>query len=95
MNLYHASHDDLRRECREDELFLTIESLRCELLEVAKQRSLSDHTVLELSQRLDGYIVLAQNKMMENLRSRKSGSAVHDKKPKNNQRLRSKPALQQ
>ncbi|RQW10409.1 aspartyl-phosphate phosphatase Spo0E family protein [Paenibacillus rhizophilus] len=58
------------RECREEELFITIESLRCELLEVAQQRSLSDRTVVELSERLDSYILLAQNKMMENLRSR-------------------------
>lgn len=71
-----------RRDYKEDELFITIESLRCQLLEVAEERSLSDHTVLELSQRLDGYILLAQNKMMENLRSRKdsitmSKVAVH------------------
>lgn len=59
------------REHREDELFLTIERLRVELLEVAKQRSLSDCVVLELSQKLDGYILLAQHRMMENLRSRK------------------------
>ncbi|MRN54178.1 Spo0E family sporulation regulatory protein-aspartic acid phosphatase [Paenibacillus sp. LC-T2] len=49
---------------------MTIESLRCELLEVAQQRSLSDRAVLELSERLDGYILLAQNKMMESLRNR-------------------------
>ncbi|MDT3425497.1 hypothetical protein J2Z22_001013 [Paenibacillus forsythiae] len=62
------------RECREEELFVTIESLRCELLEVAQERSLSDRTVVELSERLDSYILLAQNKMMENLRTRKSSS---------------------
>ncbi|BCG61450.1 MULTISPECIES: aspartyl-phosphate phosphatase Spo0E family protein [Paenibacillus] len=62
--------NDYVRECREEELFITIESLRCELLEVAQQRSLSDRTVVELSERLDSYILLAQNKMMENLRSR-------------------------
>ncbi|ULO10185.1 aspartyl-phosphate phosphatase Spo0E family protein [Paenibacillus sp. 19GGS1-52] len=53
---------------------MTIESLRCELLEVAQQRSLSDRTVLELSERLDGYILLAQNKMMESLRNRNEGA---------------------
>lgn len=60
------------RESHEDELLLTIESLRGELLEVAMQRSLSDRVVVELSERLDGYILLAQNKMMENLRKRQS-----------------------
>lgn len=65
------------REYREDELLVTIESLRCELLEVAEQRSLSDRAVLELSQKLDGYILLAQNRMMENLRSRKKSIAMN------------------
>ncbi|MCL6601978.1 MAG: aspartyl-phosphate phosphatase Spo0E family protein [Paenibacillus sp.] len=55
---------------------MTIETLRCELLEVAQQRSLSDSTVVALSERLDRYIVLAQNKMMEGLRSRKSGTSL-------------------
>ncbi|GGF97569.1 hypothetical protein GCM10010912_47870 [Paenibacillus albidus] len=76
MNLYRAfSQDDPRLDSREDELFMTIESLRCELLEVAQQRSLSDRAVVELSERLDGYILLAQNRMMESLRSRKAGAA--------------------
>ena len=65
------------RDYREDELLVTIESLRCELLEVAEQRSLSDRAVLELSQKLDGYILLAQNRMMENLRSRKKSIAMN------------------
>lgn len=66
-----------QKHYREDELFVTIESLRCELLEVAEQRSLSDRAVLELSQKLDGYIILAQNRMMENLRSRKKSITMN------------------
>ncbi|MEK4292708.1 hypothetical protein BSK65_19770 [Paenibacillus odorifer] len=77
MTLYQGSSEKAyRRDYREDELFVTIESLRCELLEVAEQRSLSDHAVLELSERLDGYILLAQHKMMENLRSRKASATA-------------------
>lgn len=93
MNLYRTSHEN-RRDYREDELFITIESLRSELLEVAQERSLSDDRVVELSQRLDGYIVMAQNKMMESLRSRKNGTAVYSSKSKI-QRVRSKAALRQ
>ncbi|OKP78195.1 hypothetical protein A3844_16505 [Paenibacillus helianthi] len=94
MNLYQNSPVELGKEYREDELFITIESLRCELLEVAQERSLSDHVVLELSQRLDGYIVLAQNKMMESLRSRKNTVNTFGKNTKS-QRIRNKAALQQ
>ncbi|MHA6534585.1 aspartyl-phosphate phosphatase Spo0E family protein [Paenibacillus sp. BAC0078] len=94
MSLYQNYPVELLKEYREDELFITIESLRSELLEVAQERSLSDHVVLELSQRLDGYIVMAQNKMMESLRSRKSAAAAYGKKPKTH-RARSKAALQQ
>ncbi|MBW4082169.1 aspartyl-phosphate phosphatase Spo0E family protein [Paenibacillus sp. S150] len=93
MNLYQNSLAEFAEDYREDELFITIENLRCELLEVAQERSLSDHAVLELSQRLDGYIVLAQNKMMENIRSRKN-AAAYGKNTKI-QRIRSKAALQQ
>ncbi len=67
---------------KEDELLVTIESLRCELLEVAEQRSLSDRAVLELSERLDSYILLAQNKMMENLRNRKAGITSYSRSSK-------------
>ncbi|OKP98551.1 hypothetical protein A3849_10405 [Paenibacillus sp. P46E] len=63
-------------------------------MEVAQERSLSDHVVLELSQRLDGYIVLAQNKMMESLRSRKNTVNAFGKNT-NSQRIRNKAALQQ
>lgn len=95
MNLYQACHEGpRRRDYREDELFITIESLRSELLEVAQQRSLSDHTVVELSQRLDGYIVMAQKQMMESLQARTSGAAAFGKISKC-QRIRSKAALQQ
>ncbi|MEK3790751.1 aspartyl-phosphate phosphatase Spo0E family protein [Paenibacillus sp. FSL R7-0204] len=94
MNLYQNSPDANGRDYREDELFLTIENLRSELLEVAQERSLSDHTVLELSQRLDGYIVMAQNLMMESLRSRKNGAAPYGKNKKS-QRIRNQAALQQ
>ncbi|MNI83432.1 hypothetical protein D3C73_1402330 [compost metagenome] len=64
------------------------------MLEVAQERSLSDHTVVELSQRLDGYIVMAQNKMMESLRSRQKEAAVYGTITKS-KRVRSKSALQQ
>ncbi|KWX76263.1 aspartyl-phosphate phosphatase Spo0E family protein [Paenibacillus jilunlii] len=94
MNLYQNSSAELGKEYREDELYITIESLRSELLEVAQERSLSDHAVLELSQRLDGYIVLAQNKMMESLRSRKNAAAAYGKKTKS-QRIRNNAVLQQ
>lgn len=94
MNFYRTSHEEPRRDYREDELFITIESLRSELLEVAQERSLSDHTVVELSQRLDGYIVLAQNKMMESLRSRQKEDAPYGKITKS-KRVRSKAAFQQ
>lgn len=78
VTLYQGSSENIyRRDYREDELFVTIESLRCELLEVAEQRSLSDHAVLELSERLDSYILLAQRKMMENLRSRKASATAY------------------
>lgn len=93
MNLYRTSHDHIR-DYREDDLFITIESLRSELLEVAQERSLSDDRVVELSQRLDGYIVMAQNQMMESLRSRKNGAAVYSNAAKA-QRVRSKAALRQ
>ncbi len=70
-------HDAYRTDFKEDELSTTIESLRCQLLEVAQHRSLSDNVVVELSKQLDGYIVLAQNKMMERQRSRKADSSAH------------------
>lgn len=80
MTISQGSSKNIHRsDYREDELFVTIESLRCELLEVAEQRSLSDRAVLELSERLDSYILLAQNKMMENLRSRKAGKATYSR----------------
>lgn len=94
MKFYRTSHEEYRRDYREDELFITIESLRSELLEVAQERSLSDHMVVELSQRLDGYIVMAQNKMMESLRGRQNEAAPYGKITKSN-RVRSKSALQQ
>jgi hypothetical protein len=72
-----SSHDEYRSGSREDELLITIERLRCELVEVAEQRSLSDRTVVELSERLDKYILLAQNRMMEGLRSRKTAGGAH------------------
>ena len=75
--LFKGSSQKHSRDYREDELFVTIESLRYELLQVAEQRSLSDRTVLELSQKLDGYILLAQNRMMENLRGRKKSISIN------------------
>ncbi|MDQ0192290.1 aspartyl-phosphate phosphatase Spo0E family protein [Paenibacillus wynnii] len=76
MLIQNSYPDEYPNDFREDELFMTIETLRCELLEVAQQRSLSDSTVLALSERLDRYILMAQNKMMEGLRSRKSGTSL-------------------
>ncbi|MNJ33085.1 Spo0E like sporulation regulatory protein [compost metagenome] len=46
------------------ELMDTIENLRSELMNAAGNSSFSSETVLELSQRLDKYIVLAQNQML-------------------------------
>lgn len=74
MLIQDSSRDEPTREYGEEELFITIESLRCELLEVAQKRSLSDRTVVELSERLDRYILQAQKTMMEGLRSRKTGN---------------------
>jgi len=83
VKLYQDSSKTMyKRDQREDELFVTIESLRCELLEVAEARSLSDRAVVELSERLDTYILLAQNKMMENMRSRKSGAQAYTRNSK-------------
>ncbi|WP_232436773.1 aspartyl-phosphate phosphatase Spo0E family protein [Paenibacillus senegalimassiliensis] len=42
----------------------TIEHLRLELMNAATQDNFSSGTVLELSQRLDRYIVLAQSQML-------------------------------
>ncbi|MEK4159062.1 MULTISPECIES: aspartyl-phosphate phosphatase Spo0E family protein [Paenibacillus] len=78
----NSSKNNHRKDYKEDELLVTIESLRCELLEVAEQRSLSDRAVLELSERLDSYILLAQNKMMENLRNRKAGITSYSRSSK-------------
>lgn len=78
----NSSKNNHRKDYKEDELLVTIESLRCELLEVAEQRSLSDRAVLELSERLDSYILLAQNKMMENLRNRKVGITSYSRSSK-------------
>ncbi|MNP72109.1 hypothetical protein D3C76_1685940 [compost metagenome] len=50
--------------------------------------------VVELSQRLDGYIVMAQNKMMESLKSRQKEPVPYGVIPKK-KRVRSKSALQQ
>lgn len=49
----------------EDELSTRIERLRRELLEAARHRSLSDDRVIELSQRLDTVVLLAQKKKLE------------------------------
>ncbi|WP_240479735.1 aspartyl-phosphate phosphatase Spo0E family protein [Paenibacillus wynnii] len=76
MSIPNSYPDEYTNNFREDELLMTIETLRCELLEVAQQRSLSDSTVVALSERLDRYILMAQNRMMEGLRSRKSGASL-------------------
>ncbi|MNP60972.1 Spo0E like sporulation regulatory protein [compost metagenome] len=46
------------------ELLVTIEHLRSELIIAAEDGDFSNDTVLELSQRLDKYIVLAQTQML-------------------------------
>ncbi|GAA0134610.1 hypothetical protein YSY43_14500 [Paenibacillus sp. YSY-4.3] len=46
------------------ELMDTIENLRAELMNAAGNSNFSSETVLELSQRLDKYIVQAQNQML-------------------------------
>lgn len=46
------------------ELMDTIENLRSELMNAAESSNFSSETVLELSQRLDKYIVQAQNQML-------------------------------
>lgn len=47
-----------------NDLKATIEHLRLELMNAATQDNFSSGTVLELSQRLDRYIVLAQSQML-------------------------------
>ncbi|MNB65786.1 Spo0E like sporulation regulatory protein [compost metagenome] len=74
-------------ESRDEELLVTIESLRGELLEIARERSLSDRAVVELSERLDRYILLAQHKMMENLRSRQGGGIYDGEAPPSRRRM--------
>ncbi|MDO3410154.1 aspartyl-phosphate phosphatase Spo0E family protein [Saccharibacillus sp. CPCC 101409] len=44
----------------EDPLYMMIEHLRHELQKITEHKSFSDRDVVELSQRLDAYIVLAQ-----------------------------------
>lgn len=46
------------------DLKATIENLRLELMNAATQDNFSSGTVLELSQRLDRYIVMAQSQML-------------------------------
>lgn len=47
-----------------NDLKATIEHLRLELMNAATQDNFSSGTVLELSQRLDQYIVMAQSQML-------------------------------
>lgn len=46
------------------ELMDMIERLRSELMDAAEQGSFNSDTVVQLSQRLDQYIVMAQNQML-------------------------------
>ncbi|WP_247681941.1 aspartyl-phosphate phosphatase Spo0E family protein [Paenibacillus sp. Marseille-P2973] len=46
------------------ELMDMIEHLRSELMNAAEQEDFNSVTVVELSQRLDQYIVMAQNQML-------------------------------
>ncbi|WP_068782802.1 aspartyl-phosphate phosphatase Spo0E family protein [Paenibacillus phocaensis] len=46
------------------DLKATIEHLRLELMNAATQDNFSSGTILELSQRLDQYIVMAQSQML-------------------------------
>ncbi|WP_028538059.1 MULTISPECIES: aspartyl-phosphate phosphatase Spo0E family protein [Paenibacillus] len=47
-----------------NDLKATIEHLRMELMNAATQDDFSSGTILELSQRLDQYIVMAQSQML-------------------------------
>jgi hypothetical protein len=47
-----------------NDLKATIEHLRLELMNAATQDNFSSGTILELSQRLDQYIVMAQSQML-------------------------------
>ncbi|MFD1177431.1 aspartyl-phosphate phosphatase Spo0E family protein [Paenibacillus puldeungensis] len=47
-----------------NDLKATIEHLRSELMSAATGNNFNSGTILELSQRLDQYIVLAQNQML-------------------------------
>lgn len=46
------------------ELMDMIEHLRCELMNAAEREDFNSAAVVELSQRLDQYIVMAQNQML-------------------------------
>lgn len=65
--VYHVLRNISRTGSRSkisEELVNAIESLRSELNQAAGNNNFSSDTVLELSQRLDKYIVLAQNQML-------------------------------
>ncbi|MCQ4088081.1 aspartyl-phosphate phosphatase Spo0E family protein [Saccharibacillus sp. JS10] len=49
----------------EEPLYSMIERLRQELLKITEHKSFCDRDVVELSQRLDTYIVLAQRQKLE------------------------------
>lgn len=57
----------------EEPLYTMIEHLRHELLKITEHKSFCDRDVVELSQRLDAYIVLAQRQKSQppNVRARK------------------------
>ncbi|AWB46785.1 aspartyl-phosphate phosphatase Spo0E family protein [Paenibacillus sp. CAA11] len=59
---YTLNRPAVRSKVNED-LLATIERLRSELVALSADRSFSSDSVLELSQRLDKYIVLAQRQM--------------------------------
>lgn len=48
----------------EEPLYTMIERLRHELLKITEHKSFCDRDVVELSQRLDAYIVLAQRQKL-------------------------------
>ncbi|WP_334074719.1 MULTISPECIES: aspartyl-phosphate phosphatase Spo0E family protein [Paenibacillus] len=60
----NGSNPNLRRPRVSAELLDKIEHLRAELMHVADQTNFSSEAVVELSQRLDHYIVLAQTQML-------------------------------
>ncbi|GGN93543.1 hypothetical protein GCM10010969_07410 [Saccharibacillus kuerlensis] len=61
----------------EEPLYTMIEHLRHELLKITEHKSFCDRDVVELSQRLDAYIVLAQRQKSERSATEELRHAVY------------------